>query len=1109
MTKQPYLGRALLALEGGAPIKGEVKKAHPPPNLTVTPRAVDLHNSGTNNRRKIMKKLIIATWNVRTMLDDDTSNRPRRRTALIDLELESINAEITALQEVRLSGEGQLREAGRTFFWKGLPDGQPRRAGVGFALKNELADKLTEHPKGISERIITLRLSLAPNKYLTIINVYAPTMVHQEEEKEAFYAQLRTLVSSVPEADKLILLGDFNARVGCDHDTWGPVLGKFGKGQQNSNGELLTCLCAELKLSITNTFFKQPDEHFYSWVHPRSKRPHLLDYIAVKSRDIKDVYLTRAMRGPDCHTDHYVIKSVLNLQICCSRNKTGPQKKKKIMTANLDDPSTRLRLEQEMSSALNYNSADSDSPDDLWNKMSKDIYEAASNVLGYSRKQNRDWFNENDQGIKAALDMRNRALKAKLSNPNSVNIRKLKDARAKLQRDLRKMEDEWWLHKAEELQKYADENNSAGFFKSLKLVHGPQAKMSNTLLSKDGATTISEPNKLMERWCEYFKDLLNVEAETDDSILNKLPVYRQRADLDIVPTREEVVESINKMKNGKAPGNDGIPSEIFKCGGEVLTDKLHLLIVKSWQQGIIPQGFKDVSIIPIFKKGDHRDCGNYRGISLLAIAGKIMAKIAQTRLSSLAEDILTESQCGFRRQRSTIDMIFSLRQIQEKAVEQYRDLYIIFIDFRKAFDTVDRLLLWKVLEAFGCPPLLVKIIREFHDGTKGRVSVGNDLSEEIAVSHGTKQGCVLAPTLFSLFLTVVLLIMQEETNDGIYIRHRTDGGLFNLSRLKAVTKTKTELIRELLFADDTALVAHTKEQAQILLNVFAATSKKMGLHINSSKTEVLFQPSPNNTSPEDPVISVDGESLKVVSSFKYLGSTITTDGRADKEITCRIQNACASFGKLENRLWKRPGIKLSTKCKVYRTVVLPALLYSAETYSLYRQHIQRLEAVQQRHLRRIMGIRWQDRISNVEVLRRAGLESVTATLAATQLRWLGHVARMEDSRIPKLVLYGEMAEGRRRQGGQKLRYKDVAKRHMKAMDLDPKNWEELAADRAKWRCSLYNGKATINNKIVTASDLQHYRRHNPGDRTCSVCTKTFHSDRGLLQHHRMMHHLPT
>ena len=165
--------------------------------------------------------------------------------------------------------------------------------------------------------------------------------------------------------------------------------------------------------------------------------------------------------------------------------------------------------------------------------------------------------------------------------------------------------------------------------------------------------------------------------------------------------------------------------------------------------------------------------------------------------------------------------------------------------------------------------------------------------------------------------------------------------------------------------------------------------------------------------------------------------------------------------------------------------------------------------MQQRHLRRIMKIKSEDRISNMEVLRRAGLETVEAVLAATQLRWVGHVARMEDSRIPKKVLYGELAEGRRKVGGQKLRFKDVIKRHMKSMNLDIHNWEQQVTDRSKWRSSLHKGRETIHQKLTAASDLRHYRRNNPGSHECITCERAFHTERGLLQHQRMMHRLPT
>ena len=152
-----------------------------------------------------------------------------------------------------------------------------------------------------------------------------------------------------------------------------------------------------------------------------------------------------------------------------------------------------------------------------------------------------------------------------------------------------------------------------------------------------------------------------------------------------------------------------------------------------------------------------------------------------------------------------------------------------------------------------------------------------------------------------------------------------------------------------------------------------------------------------------------------------------------------------------------------------------------------------------------MKIKWSDRVSNVEVLRRAGLDSIEATLATMQLRWTGHVVRMENNRIPKQLLYGELEEGKRRVGGQKLRYKDVVKRHLKAANIDVNSWEELAADRISWRRCLYNGRQTIQRKFVAASDLRHYRRHNPGSHPCHICGSMFHTARGMLQHQRMKH----
>ena len=150
------------------------------------------------------------------------------------------------------------------------------------------------------------------------------------------------------------------------------------------------------------------------------------------------------------------------------------------------------------------------------------------------------------------------------------------------------------------------------------------------------------------------------------------------------------------------------------------------------------------------------------------------------------------------------------------------------MDFSKAFDTVDRDTLWKLLSRYGCPQIFIRVLRSFHDGMTASICCGDGCSDPFSVRHGVKQGCVLAPTLFTIFLAAVLKSMREELGD-LYIRTRSDGDLFNLRRLKAKNKTQELLIQELLFADHSALVTHSLQAMQDLLTAFAEASKRFGL----------------------------------------------------------------------------------------------------------------------------------------------------------------------------------------------------------------------------------------------------------------------------------------
>ena len=235
-------------------------------------------------------------------------------------------------------------------------------------------------------------------------------------------------------------------------------------------------------------------------------------------------------------------------------------------------------------------------------------------------------------------------------------------------------------------------------------------------------------------------------------------------------------------------------------------------------------------------------------------------------------------------------MIFVARQLQEKSQEQHSDLFMAFVDLTKAFDTVNREGLWKIMAKFGCPHTFINVVRQFHDGMMAKVLDNGDESKAFAVTNGVKQGCVLAPTLFSMVLSAMLMNAYSDSQDGIRVRYRTDGGLFNLQRLRAVTKAKETTMRHLLFADDCALVAGTEQQMQREMDRFSQACDLFGLTVNTKKTEVMYQPAPRKPY-QDPHITVKGEKLNAAQNFTYLGSTLSRAVNVDAEVSNRIAKA--------------------------------------------------------------------------------------------------------------------------------------------------------------------------------------------------------------------------
>ena len=238
-------------------------------------------------------------------------------------------------------------------------------------------------------------------------------------------------------------------------------------------------------------------------------------------------------------------------------------------------------------------------------------------------------------------------------------------------------------------------------------------------------------------------------------------------------------------------------------------------------------------------------------------------------------------------------MIFAARQLQKKCQEQNVDLYTTFVDLTKAFDTVSRDGLWKIMSKFGCPDKFIQVVRQLHDGMQAQVLDDRKSSTPFPVTNGVKQGCVLAPTLFSMMFSAMLTDAFREANPGLYIRYRTDGRLFNLKRLQAKTKVHVDKQRDFLFADDCALNAGSAEDMQYSMDLFSNACSNFGLTISTKKTKVMYQPAPKNLY-QEPIVTVNGQRLATVDKFVYLGSTLSRSVTSTMD-RARIAKASSAF----------------------------------------------------------------------------------------------------------------------------------------------------------------------------------------------------------------------
>ena len=537
----------------------------------------------------------------------------------------------------------------------------------------------------------------------------------------------------------------------------------------------------------------------------------------------------------------------------------------------------------------------------------------------------------------------------------------------------------------------------------------------------------------------------------NQSALDEVRQLPLRSELAEPPNEDEILEALGQLAVGKAGGMNGLLPDVLKCCGGPLLEYIVVLFRTVWEERRVPLEWRDALLVPVPKKGDLSCCDNWRGISLLDVMGKLFARVLNNRLQLVVEETVSDSQCGFRAGRGCVDMIFCVRQLVEKAIEHNTKVFLLFVDLRKAYDSVPRAALWCTLQRRGIPDVMIEFVRSLHDGMSATVTAGGGRLELFLVRNGLRQGCTIAPTLFILYFSFVIdRWLSRCQAAGVEVQFKLGGKLVS----ERTRRPSSFVMSECLFADDAALVCSCRENMALAARMFDEVAGESGFTLSVPKTKLLLAGT-GLTSDDLAPLDLDEGVVDVVDQFKYLGSLVEARGGMVAEVSNRIAQASRAFGSLRNSVFTASDLTLETKRMVYRSVVLGALLYGTEAWAPTQELVRKLDCFHRRCVRCILGVsrtvQWRDRLTTAELAGRFGMvESIGDLLTQWRLRWLGHVARMSDVRHPKRLLFGWFPQKRPAHSA-KLRWRDKVRQDLKKCGITESSWYVEAQDRAKWK----------------------------------------------------------
>uniref|UniRef100_A0A1W7R9N5 Endonuclease-reverse transcriptase HmRTE-e01 n=1 Tax=Hadrurus spadix TaxID=141984 RepID=A0A1W7R9N5_9SCOR len=915
--------------------------------------------------------------------------------------------DLLGISETKWKGKGNMTlRDGYRLYWSG---GKEAKNGVGFIMRGEIQDHL-EQIKYVSDRIIKAKIWIGGGTK-EFVQVYAPQSGNREESIEDFLAEVEREIS-----DKdTVIMGDLNAQVGKERSGVEEIVGPYGYGKRNYEGEKLLEFCERNDLIVSNSWFRKKNSRKitrYGWGERRTKT--VIDYFLVEKMKRREIMDVSVLPGEAFESDHRLVVAKFRVGRI-KRMKEYRQKKIKVW--RLKEPQIQARYLQEvekMTPRTNIGEVEEE-----WKMFKEEITKCAERVCGRTSGKRKEretkWWNER---VKNAVKEKKEMWRIWDKNREEESRRKYEDAKRKCKRVVNEEKKKC----LEELAGILEEDVSRG----KRILYGMVKEKKRgsegepSMIKNETGNVLVEETDIRSRWKEYFEKLLNTRRNTQNSDREEYQEVEEVAEEEITMTEIEVASK--KMRLGKAPGVDEVTIDMVRAAGKEGLYWISRVFQAVWRDKRTPEEWKKGIIIPIFKKGDRKRCENYRGVTLISHIAKLFERILENRIRKKVEKELQEEQYGFRRDRSTNDLIFAMRQVMEKRWEFGKELVMTFLDLEKAYDSVPRERVWRALKEKKISKELIEMIKDMYEGCKSCVRTRVGTTEWFEVKTGLRQGSVLSPLLFIITMDTIQKQVKE-----------------------ILGKEGTAW----LFADDIVIIGENEEEVQEQVDIWNARIEEWGLKINRKKSMTMVMTRGNREGRGR--IKIGDEESEVVENFRYLGSEIQQDGRIDREIGRRTQVANGFYQSVRGLIW---GKEVPRRCKMtlYKAYYIPILTYSSATWTLGKREESRLQAAEMKFLRSMVGKTKRDRIKNEEIRKMVGVDRLRDQIGRTQLAWFGHVKRKGESELARRMLEQKI-RGKRPRGRPRRRWIDGVKEEIERRGIKAEKIfrEQRWKDRKKWR----------------------------------------------------------